>query len=69
MAKLREELDWHKASSSTSYGQCVELARTPISTVAVRDSTDPEGVILAYSQGALRALCQRIKGGDFDNMV
>ena len=39
---------WRKSSYSGNGGaNCVEVGRGPVGTVAVRDSKDPEGPVLA----------------------
>ena len=42
---------WRKSSQSGTNGQCVEAA-SGSGTVAVRDTTDREGTVLAFSAGA-----------------
>lgn len=47
---------WHKASRSSSNGDaCVEVATNLSGVVAVRDSKDPDGVVLAVSPAEWRA--------------
>lgn len=54
-------LVWRKASrSSAQGGDCVELASTATS-VAVRDSKDPEGPKLMLGRNAFRALLADLK--------
>ncbi|MFI0371036.1 DUF397 domain-containing protein [Actinomadura sp. 1N219] len=49
---------WRKSSHSASNGgDCVELALLP-STVAVRDSKDPNGPVLLVTRTALRTAIQ-----------
>lgn len=43
-----EEADWRKASYSLGNGECIEVSSTQ-GTVAVRDSTSPDGPIVEYS--------------------
>jgi hypothetical protein len=44
--------DWRKASySGDNGGNCVEVARNLPGVVAVRDSKDPAGPALIFSQG------------------
>ena len=56
---------WQKASySGSAGGNCVEVARGVPATVAVRDSKDPDGPVLAFSAGDWQAFTARIKSGD-----
>jgi hypothetical protein len=48
---------WRKSSASASNGHCVEVAPGPL--VAVRDSKDPAGPVLAFSPAAWRAFTRR----------
>ena len=48
-------LSWRKSSYSTSNGgNCVEVGTAP-RTIAVRDSKDPDGPVLAVSREGWRA--------------
>lgn len=60
--------DWRKSSrSSGNGGQCVEVANRPLGdAVAVRDSKDPDGPVLAVAQDAWRAFTGRVKAGGAD---
>ena len=54
---------WRKSSYSDSgQGTCVEVARAD-RLVAVRDSKNPDGPVLAFSSAAWRALMTQIKAG------
>jgi hypothetical protein len=54
---------WRKASySGANGGGCVEAARMR-SSVAVRDSKNPDGPKLAFSDGEWKAFTRRIKAG------
>ena len=56
---------WGKSSySGSNGGDCVEVARQVPAVVAVRDSTDPDGPVLAFSAGEWQAFTARIKSGD-----
>ncbi|MET7272250.1 DUF397 domain-containing protein [Streptomyces flaveolus] len=49
---MPEEFQWRKSShSSDQGGECVEVAELP-SSVAVRDSKDPAGPVLALAPAA-----------------
>ncbi|HEY4850964.1 MAG TPA: DUF397 domain-containing protein [Streptosporangiaceae bacterium] len=59
--------EWRKASySSSNGGTCVEVARNLPGVVAVRDSKDPEGPVLAFSFAEWRAFAAGLKAGQFD---
>jgi hypothetical protein len=58
---------WRKSShSSGNGGQCVEVAQNLPGAVAVRDSKDPDGPVLAFSFAEWRAFTARLKFGEFD---
>jgi len=55
-------LQWRKATySSSNGGNCIEVA-TADRTVAVRDSKDPDGPRLAFGTRAWQAFAARVKG-------
>ena len=59
--------EWRKVSySSSNGGTCVEVARNLPGVVAVRDSKDPEGPVLAFSFAEWRAFAAGLKAGEFD---
>jgi hypothetical protein len=58
-------LNWHKSSYSNSNGQCVEVASTG-SGIAVRDSKNPGGPVLAFGAGEWRAFVAGITAGRLD---
>jgi hypothetical protein len=60
------KLVWCKAQSSMGNGACLEVAHMD-DMVAVRDSKDPHGAILAYSSTEWRAFLHRAKKGEFDH--
>ncbi len=52
-------LAWRRSNRSTSSGgNCVELAETAGAVVAVRDSKDPHGPVLLLTRAALRTAVQ-----------
>ncbi len=56
---------WRKSSHSGSDGGgCVEIASRVPAIVAVRDSKDPDGPVLAFSREDWQAFTARIKSGD-----
>jgi hypothetical protein len=59
--------DWHKSSLSGPYSDnCVEVAGLGGRLVAVRDSTDPEGPVLAFTASEWDAFVGGAKLGEFD---
>ena len=54
---------WRKSSySGNSGGNCVEVgSAAPL--VAVRDSKDPDGSVLAFAAGTWAAFAERVKAG------
>ena len=57
-------LTWRKASySGSNGGGCVEVARTPGTAIAVRDSKDPDGPTLAFTTDDWRAFLHQVKDG------
>lgn len=56
-------LEWRKSSySSSNGGQCVEVG-TASEVVAVRDSKDPDGPALVFSEGEWDVFLRRVKDG------
>ena len=53
-------LPWRTSSYSNGQANCVEAAARP-GTVAVRDTKDPEGPALAFSQPGWREFTRRLK--------
>ncbi|HEV2370954.1 MAG TPA: DUF397 domain-containing protein [Streptosporangiaceae bacterium] len=55
---------WRKSSYSGATGSCVEVARqTWAAAVAVRDSKDPTGPVLAFGPEQWADFMARVKGG------
>jgi hypothetical protein len=67
-AQLRQ-VRWQKSRYSNSQGSCVEMALLPGGDIAVRNSRDPNGPALIYTQAEIQALLQGAKDGDFDNLL
>ncbi len=60
-------LVWRKSSySSSNGGACVEVARNQARVVAVRDSKDPGGPVLAFSGADWQSFTGQVKAGRFD---
>lgn len=59
--------EWRKASySGTTGGQCVEVAGNLPGIVAVRDSKDQKGPVLAFGRTEWRAFLAAARAGEFD---
>jgi NADH:ubiquinone oxidoreductase subunit len=63
------DVSWQKSHRSNSQGNCVELAKLPDGSVAVRNSRHPTGPALVYTKGEMQALIQGAKAGDFDSLL
>jgi hypothetical protein len=55
-------LTWKKSAHSGSAGNCVEVAVLPEGGRAVRDSKDPDGVMLCFDAAQWRRFTARTKG-------
>jgi hypothetical protein len=60
---------WRKSGRSSAQGNCVELARLPGHGVAVRNSRDPQGPALVFTDAELDAFLVGVKDGDFDDLL
>lgn len=60
----RNESVW-RASSRSSGGACVEIKHEP-PRVLIRDSRDPDGLVLAFDQQAFRTFIRAVQAGEFD---
>ncbi len=57
-------MTWRKSTfSTTNGGACVEVARTPAAAIAVRDSQDPHGPVLAFTPADWQDFIGQIKSG------
>ena len=54
---------WRTSSHSSGNGACVQVTITPGGVIAVRDSKDPAGPRLAFSQQIWEAFTSRAKNG------
>ncbi len=59
-------MEWIKSSYSANEGECVEVATMPNGT-AVRDSKDPSGPVLRFSDDAWRAFIRGAKSVEYDS--
>jgi hypothetical protein len=58
-------LNWRKAKRSIANGSCVELV-IAAGSVAVRDSQDRTGPVLAYSPDTWLSFLREARAGKFD---
>ena len=59
---------WRKSSASNPSGACVELARVPDGSIAVRNSRFPAGPALIYTPAELAAFLEGVKQGELDDL-
>lgn len=64
-AETGSESGWRKARQSMANGNCVEV-RSATGAIAVRDSKNPGGLMLAYSAESWRAFTLAARHGRFD---
>ncbi|MEU1737601.1 DUF397 domain-containing protein [Streptosporangium sp. NPDC020145] len=62
-----QSITWRKSSLSGANGDnCVEVTTDLPGLVAVRDSKNPSGPVLAFTADQWRSFLLRTKTGDFD---
>lgn len=66
MQHVAANLNWRTSKSCTG-GNCVQVAVMG-SSVAVRDSKNPDGAILLYSASEWQEFLVGAKNGEFDNL-
>ncbi|GIE27985.1 hypothetical protein Ait01nite_010300 [Actinoplanes italicus] len=59
------DVTWRKSSRSNAQGDCVEVADSLPTVVAVRDSKDPDGGTLTFTRAQWTAFINGIKRGEF----
>ncbi len=64
----RAGISWIKAQASTAYGECIEVA-SAAGKIAIRDSKDPDGLILIYSPDKFREFTDGARNGKFDGLA
>ncbi|MCQ4082427.1 DUF397 domain-containing protein [Streptomyces sp. RB6PN25] len=60
---------WHKPWSGGNGGSCVEVMKLGDGRVALRQSTDPEGPALIYSNHEMASFIQGAKDGQADFLL
>jgi Domain of unknown function (DUF397) len=50
-------------------GHCVEVATSPDQRIRVRDSKDPDGPVLRFTQSEWEAFLEGVRNGEFDGLV
>lgn len=60
---------WIKSGRSNQSGNCVEVAKLPDGSVAVRNSRHPDGPALVYTRAEITAFVEGAKDGDFDGFT
>ena len=68
-AGLLDGVTWQKSRRSNPSGNCVELARLPHGGIAVRNSRDPQGLALVYTEDEIAAFLGGVRDGDFDDLI
>jgi hypothetical protein len=66
---MSSEPRWTKSSFSLNSGECVEVTRFVDGTIGVRDSKDPDGPVLRFSQGEINAFLNGVVAGEFDSFL
>ncbi len=63
----QEDDNWRKANYSLNHGACAEIASGG-GLVAMRDSTDRQGIVVRYPAGSWRSFLAAVKLGDLDTV-
>jgi hypothetical protein len=59
-------LNWRKSARSVNGGNCTEVASTT-GNIVVRDSQDPDTLVLSYPADTWRSFVSAVRGGVFDS--
>jgi hypothetical protein len=60
-----DDLEFRKTHFSSDSANCVEFSRG-LAAVTLRDSKDPDGPILYFTENEWRAFTRGVKTGEFD---
>ena len=60
---------WIKASLSSNAGSCVEMRRSAVGGVDVRDSKEPEGPVLRFSAAQFTAWLEGAGGREYARLT
>jgi Domain of unknown function (DUF397) len=60
-------LNWRKSARSVNNGNCTEVASTA-GIVMVRDSQDPDTLVLRYAPSSWKAFVDAARTGAFDSL-
>jgi len=60
---------WQKSDFSNPNGSCLEVAKLPGGTVAVRNSRHRAGPALIYTRAEIAAFINGVKDGQFDYLL
>ncbi|MGH3569696.1 MAG: DUF397 domain-containing protein [Pseudonocardia sp.] len=66
-SKSLADARWRKSSHSGAVGNCVEIAALPSGEMAFRNSRDPGGPALIFTQAEFVAFLGGAKDGEFDS--
>lgn len=59
---------WRKSKRSVNNGACIELAPAPNGEIAIRNSRDPYGPMLVYTQVEWHAFLEGVRDGEFNDL-
>jgi hypothetical protein len=62
----RNRLNWRKSAYSVNGGNCTEVASTS-GIIVVRDSQDPDTLVLPYPASTWRSFVTGVRNGAFDS--
>jgi hypothetical protein len=62
---MNDTYKWYKSSYTNGQGNCVEVAALA-DRVAVRDSKDPDGLVLAVTPDEWLSFADGVQAGEFD---